>query len=278
MSSTSLLSPFPTAPLDVVIANETGAYKSIGNLGEAFLGTLLQDELAPLQQAHKEGVDTFHEVLAAAVAEVADKRAAIGDEPLAGDFCCAIARSCVVLAYGANHRLRPHLMAFLRHRMGRHLLARPSLVRELMEANAAFAATFERSLARVASISGRQPTELLVADDVATDAKMSSCAFCDTTWPGEMPNLQLLPALVEKLEGADALTSTRESVMVLSGAYYQVSLDGDTPLQQVCSHYHVIDKLVDDRHAVFDPWLGELAVGFFEPELESDLYLGWKKY
>ena len=264
--------------MDVVVANELGAYEAIGNLGEAFIGILLQDELAPLRQAHQEGVDIFHDVLVAAVKEVASKRAAIDDDPLAADFLSALARSCVALAYGSNHRLFPHLMSFLRHRVGRHLLARPSLVRELMEANAQFAATFERSLARVASITDRPPTELLLPDESSGEGEVSSCAFCDTEWTGDMPNLQLLPALVEKLEGVEALTSTRESVMVLSGEYFQVSLDGDSPLQKVCSHYHVIDKLIDDRCAVFDPWLGELAVGLFEPELQAPLYLGWKKY
>jgi len=264
--------------LDAVVANELGAYEAIGNLGEGFLGALLQDELAPLRQAHLEGVDIFHDVLVAAAKEIAAKRVAIGDEPLAADFLAAIARSCVVLAYGADHRLRPHLLAFLRHRMGRHLLARPSLVRELMEANAAFAATFERSLARVASISGRPPTELLLPDESEREEEATACAFCDTEWVGDMPNLQILPALVEKLEGTDAVNSTRESVMVLSGEYFQVSLDGDNPLEKVCGHHHVIDKLIDDRCAVFDPWLGELAVGFFEPELESDLFVGWQKY
>ena len=262
--------------MDVVVANELGAYEAIGNIGEAFLACLLQSELAPLRQAHTEGLDTFHEVLAACLEDVDRQRPVAIEEGLDRDLSTHIARACVVLADGTDHRLFRPLMAFARHRLGRHLLARTSLVRELIENESSFVATFERSLGRVASIAGRSPMELLVPLDEAEEG--SQCAFCDRRWEGTMPQLQALPALIEKLAGDEAMTSTRESVMQFSGQFFQVTLDGDTPLENVCHHGHVIDKLVIEGCAVFDPWLGELAVGFVEPERDGPLLTGWNLY
>jgi len=262
--------------LDAVVANELGAYEAIGNIGEIFVACLLRSEMAPLRQAHTEGLDTFHEVITACLAEVGRARARSVEESLDADLDAYIGRACVVLADGSDHRLFRHLMGFVRHRLGRHLLARPALVRELIENEPGFVATFERSLARVASIAGCPPMELLIP--LEEEQTGSNCAFCERRWEGTMPQLQVLPAMIEKLAGDEAMTSTRESVMQFSGQFFQVSLDGDTPLENVCQHGHVIHKLVTEGGAVFDPWLGELAVGFVKPEKGSLLLTGWNRY
>jgi len=169
-------------------------------------------------------------------------------------------------------------MGFLRHRLGRHLLIRPELVRAVMGAGPDFAAVFERSLKAIAQVSELPPAELLLPRETEEEGDPVQCAFCDSAWVGKMPQLQTLPASVEKQEDWDPSSSSRESVMELSGEFFRVSLTGDSPLRNVCCHGHVIDILETERGAVFDPWVGELAVGFLEPEELNPLVLGWRRY
>ena len=279
MNSTRSYGPFPATPMDALVANELGAYQAIGNLGEAFIALLLSNEMAPLKQAHQEGFDTFHEVLAACVTETVKKHPSVGEYELGADFRRMLSRACTVLAYGSNHRLFPNLMGFVRHRLGRHLLIRPEFVREVMAAGASFASTFERSLRTIAQVSQMPPAELLLPQEGEEEGGDTvQCAFCERSWAGKMPQLQTLPASVEKQEDWDPSSSSRESVMELSGEFFRVSLAGDSPLRNVCCHAHVVEILETERCAVFDPWVGELAVGFLEPEELNPLVLGWRRY
>jgi len=278
MDDTQASSPFPITPMDALVANELGAYQAIGNIGEALLALLLRSEMAPLKQAHTEGSDTFHEVLAACVAETVSHHPSVGEGELGVDFGVVLSRACTVLAYGSQHRLFPNLMGYCRHRLGRHLLIRPDLVRGVMDAGPDFARIFEQSLSTIAQLSEYPPAELLLPADEDSDGKRIQCAFCDHGWVGKMPQLQTLPAFVEKQENWDPSNSSRESVMELSGEFFRVSLSGDSPLSNVCHHGHVIHILSHEAGAVFDPWVGELAVGFLEPEQDNPLITGWGRY
>ncbi len=271
-------SPFPATPMDDLVANDLGAYQAVGNIGEALLALLLRNEMAPLKQAHSEGVDVFHEVLAACVAETEANHPSVGLEVLGGDLRAVLSRACTVLAYGSEHRLFPNLMGYCRHRLGRHLLIRPELVREVMGSGAAFSSVFESSLSTLAQVSGRPPAELLLPVEEEPEGKAVKCAFCGRSWVGKMPQLQTLPANVEKEEGWDPSNSGMESIMELSGEFFRVSLTGDSPLRNVCDHDHVMHILAHEAGAVFDPWVGELAVGFLEPEEQNPLVVGWRKY
>jgi hypothetical protein len=277
MTSTPFHTPFPALPLDVLVNNELTGYLAVGNLGEAFLANLLKAELAPLRQAHQEGVDVFHEVLCAALDEVGQNRADLADDDLGRDMLATAARTCVVLAYGTEHRLFPHLMAYIRHRLGRHMLVRPNLVRDVMAADPTFAGVMEKSLTQLADLCGGSPMELLVPPAEPVTGTVQ-CEFCDRSWTEGMAKLQVFPADFDPIVDDDSTSSTRENVMELSGAFYQVSLDGSNPLQNVCCHDHVVEKLIEDRCAMFDPWLGELAVGFLAPEQTAPLAEGWKRY
>lgn len=271
-------SPFPATPMDDLVANDLGAYQAVGNIGEALLALLLRNEMAPLKQAHSEGVDVFHEVLAACVTETQARHPSVDQEVLGDDFRAVLSRACTVLAYGSQHRLFPNLMGYCRHRLGRHLLIRPDLVREVMGSGAAFSSVFERSLATLAQVSGRPPAELLLPAQEEPEGKAVKCAFCGRGWVGKMPQLQTLPAAVEKQEDWDPSNSGMESIMELSGEFFRVSLSGDSPLRNVCNHDHVMHILSHEACAVFDPWVGELAVGFLVPEEANPLVVGWRKY
>ncbi len=277
MSSYPFETPFPALPLDLLVNNELIGYQAVGDLGEAFLANLLKAELAPLRQAHQDGVDTFHEVLTAALNEVGQNRTDLLDDDLGRDMLATVARTCVVLAYGSEHRLFPHLMGYIRHRLGRHMLVRAGLVREVMGADPTFAGVMERSLTTLSELCGGSPMDLLVPPDEPL-CGAQQCEFCDRSWEGAMAKLQVFPADFDPLVDEDTTSSTRENVMELSGHFYQVSLDGSNPLQNVCCHDHVIQLLVQDRCAVFDPWLGELAVGFLEPEQSTPLADGWNRF
>ena len=278
MNSTQSSNPFPATPMDALVANDLGAYQAVGNLGEAFLALVLRTEMAPLKQAHREGAETFHEVLAACVKETVTNHPCIGEGGLGDDFRSVLSQACTVLAYGPQHRLFPNLMGYCRHRLGRHVLIRPDLVRELMGADPQYASVFERSLATLAAVSDIPPAELLLPTDAEPEGEPVQCAFCDRAWVGKMPQLQTLPASVEKQEDWDPSGSSRESMMELSGEFFRVSLSGDSPLSNVCHHGHVMHILSHERGAVFDPWVGELAVGFLEPEDHNPLVTGWRKF
>ncbi len=271
--------PFVRAPLDIVMSNDPSAFKAVADLGEAYLANLLRGELAPLQAAHQEGELAFHDALAVCRDTLAANRPALAGEPGADDFWAAIARSCTVLAYGQMHRLFRHLMAFLRARMGRHLLARPELVKTTME-DALFAKTFERCLAKLNTASGRPPMELFAGEPAPPEGagNLARCAFCDRRWMGQMPKLQVLPAELEELDDWDPTASGREAVIELGEKFYRVQLDSDTPLQSVCNHGHVAHLLVHGDCAVFDPWFNVLAIGFLTPEATDPVVTGWKRY
>jgi len=271
--------PFENTPLDGAMANDAGAFKAVADLGEAFLANLLRSELAPLQQAHQEGADAFHDALAMCRDTVALNRPAVVGDPGGDDFWVAIARSCTVLAQGQMHRLFRHLMASLRARMGRHLLMRPELIKANM-GDPQFAQTFEKCLARLNAASGRPPMELFVKEPEPPvgATNQASCAFCDRRWTGQMPKLQVLPAELEQLDDWDPTSSGRDAVIELGENFYRVQLDSNTPLEAVCNHAHVAHLLVNGNCAVFDPWFNVLAIGFLEPEANEPVVAGWHRY
>lgn len=271
--------PFDRTPLDGVMSNDAGAFKSVADVGEAFLANLLRAELAPLQAAHQEGEAAFHEALAMCRDAVALNRPLMAGDPGPDDFWAAVARSCTVLAFGQVHRLFRHLMAFLRARLGRHLLARPDLVKATMD-DPQFAKTFGKCLGRLNAASGRPPVELFQPEPVPPEGatNQANCAFCDRRWSGQMPRLQRMPAELELLEDWDPTASGRDAVIELADKFYRVQLDSNTPLQSVCNHGHVAHLLVHGNCAVFDPWFNVLAIGFLEPEQDDAVVTGWKRY
>jgi hypothetical protein len=271
--------PFDRTPLDGVMSNDAGAFKSVADVGEAYLANLLRAELAPLQAAHQEGEDAFHETLGMCRDTVALNRPLMAGDPGADDFWAAVARSCTVLAYGQTHRLFRHLMAFLRARLGRHLLARPDLVKATMD-DPVFAKTFGACLGRLNAASGRSPVDLFQTEKEppAGATSQSRCAFCDRHWTGQMPKLQHMPAELEVLDDWDPTASGREAVIELADKFYRVQLDSNTPLQSVCNHGHIAHLLLHGNCAVFDPWFNVLAIGFLEPEMSDPVVTGWKRY
>ena len=276
MTRTESESPFEPIVLDERVANEPETERVVGTVGEAALTALLRTELAPLREAAREGYDAFHEALSGGLDRAQVVQPALADGDGAADLRLHVARACVVLAHGREHRLYQHLLAFVRYRVGRHLFARPALAQALMGLDANFGPALESALARLHGATGLSPGELLQPlPSLPEDQSANECAFCGRRWSAAMPRLQSMPAALESVDADGEIFSSHEAMLELGSGRYRVQLTGDTPLQPVCSHAHVIHLLMAERCAVFDPWLVQLAIGLLEPEEEEDLARGW---
>lgn len=278
MSSTNLAILFPSLPLDSVTATDSTAHRALCSIGEGFIGTLLRNEFQPLRDAHREGVDPFFAALDQCLDTFASGREGATGGADDGSLRSVIGRACVTLAHGGEHRLYDHLIAHVRYRLGWHVLRRPPLVRALV-ADTKFGTIFEKSLNRLQGVANQSPAALLIeGPNPEAGPGVMQCAYCDRRWSGNMPQLQELPSEIELVEDWDPSTSSRDAMIDLGSGIYRLLLDGDTPLQNACCHDHVIQRLLDGRCGVFDPWRNTLAVGFQPPEEQLPLVVGWRRY
>ncbi len=264
---------FPPLPLDAVVARQPAAYRAVGLIGEGFLAGLLKGELSILQQAHREGADSFLKALTEHTARAIAGRPGLAAGPMPGDLAATIRRACAVLAYGQEHRLFGNLRAQTRFRLGWHVLRRGDAARDAIDRDPAFGDRLERSLAAIQEAAGQEIGALLAecAQEDPGAPGVASCSLCGRRWRGEMPQMQILPTTYEILSDWDPASSSRDAIMELSGAFYRLELDGETPLLNVCCHDHVVRILVDGSSA-FDPWSNQLAVGLLPPEHDHPLF------
>ncbi len=276
MTHTESKSPFEPIALDERVANEPELGRVVGQVGEAALAALLRAELAPLRLVVGEGYEAFHIVLTEGLDRIESTHPTLAEGPGDDDLRLHVARACVVLAHGQEHRLYHHLLAFVRYRLGRHVFARPVLGREMMGADPAFGAALETTLARLRETTGLEPGQLLAPlPSMPDDQGANECAFCGRRWGAAMPRLQSMPASIEPVGEDTEIFASHEAILELGGTRYQVQLTADTPLQPVCSHAHVAHMLMTKRCAVYDPWLGQLAISVLEPEDDDLLVRGW---
>lgn len=276
MTRTESESPFEPIVLDERVANEPAVERTVGRVGEAALTALLRSELSPLRDAARGGYDEFHDALASGLDRAEEAHPSLAEGAGVADLRLHIARACVVLAHGREHRLYQHLLAFVRYRIGRHLFARPALGQELMGVDPEFGLALENTLSRLHAATGLDPGQLLQPlPSLPTDQAANECGFCSRRWSAAMPRLQTLPATLDAVGDDAEIFSSREAMLELGSGRYRVQLAGDTPLQPVCSHAHVIHLLMGERCAVFDPWLVQLAIGVLEPEEGEPLPRGW---
>jgi hypothetical protein len=272
-------SPFFPAVLDEFVANEPSLGSVVGRAGEALLAVLLRGDLAPLRAAHARGVEPFHDALVAGLDRIGEGLLADDPGPGPDDLRLHLARGCVVLAHGRDHRLYEHLRASTRYRLGRHLLARPNLAQQLARDDGSFAAALEGVLARLGEQSKLAPSQFLQAlPALPSDQAANRCAFCERSWTAAMPRLQVMPATLETVDGEEDIYTSREAMIELVDVRYRVQLRSDTPLQPVCSHAHVVHLLMADQCVVFDPWLGQLGISMLPPEETDPLLVGWWRY
>jgi len=248
------------------------------SIGEAFIGTLLRHEFQPLRGAHREGVDPFFAALDQCLEASATTREGVTGGTDDANLRSVMGRACVTLAYGGEHRLYEHLLAYVRYRLGWHVLRRPPLVRGLV-ADTKFGAIFEKSLNKLQAAASQSPADLLREGPNPEPAPgVIQCTYCDRRWSGNMPQLQELPSEIELVENWDPSTSSRDAMIDLGSGIYRLLLDGETPLRNACCQDHVIERLMDGQCGVFDPWRNALAVGFFPPEEGVSLVVGWRRY
>lgn len=276
MTRTESESPFDPIVLDERVANDPAVERIVGGVGEAALTALLRSELSPLREAVRGGYDEFHDALASGLDRAEEAHPSLAEGAGVADLRLHIARACVVLAHGREHRLYQHLLTFVRYRIGRHLFARPALGRELMGVDPEFSVALETALSRLHAATGLDPGQLpQPLPSLPADQAANECAFCCRRWSAAMPRLQSMPATLDAVGDDAEIFSSREAMLELGSGRYRVQLAGDTPLQPVCSHAHVIHLLMGERCAVFDPWLVQLAIGVLEPEEGESLPRGW---
>jgi hypothetical protein len=279
MSQAESPSPFSPSVLDEFVANEPPLGAVVGRVGEAMLAVLLRGDLAPLREAHAQGVEPLHAALSAGLDRIGEGLLAGDPGPGPDDLRLHLARGCIVLAHGRDHRLYQHLLAFTRGQLGRHLLARPALAQQLAQDDGAFASALDGALARLGDETKMVPSQFLQAlPPLPPEQAANSCGFCERRWTAAMPRLQVMPATLEEVDEDEDVFTSREAMIELTDARYRVRLQSETVLQPVCSHAHVVHLLMADQCVVFDPWLGQLGVSMLPPEADDPLLVGWWRY